>query len=277
VYRPAATFAATGHYAVYLLCTTPIVAAFCVGALASRWRWIFRMSLGLQCVAVMTSGARLALLFVPVGVIVICLSGIWNRTREERRLVLWRVLGSGLGVALVGLIAGSVLAPTGWYRAQSIVKPSTPRQLNIADTLTVSFQRIRSLSGQELWWAHGLGSASPGVRYLGTNRDPFVLSGLAEGAVGQLIWESGIPGLVSFVVSWLTLLVYGAARAARIRDPLLWSLATAIIVLHCFLLVTAATYALMTLPPLTVYFWLSLGILAALPGVDVRTVESARR
>ena len=276
VYRPTATFSHTGHYAAYLLAVTLGTAAFCHSSRTSTTRWLFRLSLALQFMGIMVNGARLTLLFVPLGVLLTWLLPVlWNRLTRLRR-VQWRTLAMNLGVTLIGVFGGFMIAPTGWYRAQSIVMPSeSSRQLSILDVLRVSANRLGTLSGQDLWKGHGLGSASPGARYVIATPDSFVTTGLFEGLVGQLIWELGLGGLILFYLAWLGLLGLGVRNVFRLRDPLLQAVAVAIVLYHAFLFVTTGTYTLVAYAPTSVYFWLFLGILLALPRLDRPVVTPA--
>jgi hypothetical protein len=266
MYRPVATFSHPGHYANYLLFVTMMTAACCSGEPESRARWIFRLSLALQCVGIMVAGARLTLLFVPIGIITLwwCSTARACLSKADR----WQRLGWSAGIASIGIVVGLFVAPTAASRAMSMVTPSVPRQLNVKDTLLVSARRIASFSDSDLWRGHGLGSASPGSRYVVADRNRFEQFGPAEAAVGQLIWEMGVPGFVAFTAVWLGILGLATLRTARMRDPLLRSVAAAGILFHIFVLSTSGTYAVMDYPPTSVYFWFSLGMLMRLPALD---------
>jgi hypothetical protein len=269
VYRPASTFSFTGHFANYLLVATLLTAAVCIwGQSSTTRRWIFRISLVSQGLGVMVSGARLVLLFVPVGIGALWLAAAIRRRWLESGPPWSPALGWTAGLTMLGLLIGALIAPSGVYRAQSIVAPSVNRQLNIVDTLDVSMRRVQSLSGTDLLWGHGLGSASPGARYVIKDPERFITTGPFEGALGQYIWETGVPGVILFAVVWLGMLGHGAVRAIRIRDPLLWCVAAAIVLLNVFIFMTSGTYALMTYAPTSIYFWLFLGILLRLPELD---------
>ena len=289
VYRPVATFSHTGHYAAYLLAITLVTAAFCNFSRTPARLWLFRITLALQFAGIMVNGARTTLLFVPLGVLLIWLLSILWRSWSGLGRIQWRVLTVNLGMILIGTFGGFIIAPTGLYRAQSILAPSQPgqlvtvdgerydvkEQLNIFDVLRVSVQRLGRVDRQNLWRGYGLGSASPGTRYITATPDRFMGNGLFEGLMGQFIWEFGLSGLILFYLAWLSLLGWGAYNAFGLRDPLLQSITVAIVLYHAFLFVTTGTYTLVAYAPTSVYFWLFLGLLMALPRLERPEAEPA--
>lgn len=270
VYRPVATFSSAGHYASYLLAISLLTAAFCVCKDVSPViRSVFRIGLGLQLVGVMINGARLDLLFVPSGILVIWLVPHIREYVVSRQILQFRPLVLNVGILVFALIIGWIVAPSGAYRAGSIIAPSEYRQLNILDTLIVSADRIATLSGRDLLLGHGLGTASPGSRYVIADPASFVTHGLLEGLVGQLVWEMGLGGILSFLALWLVVLILGVRTWLGLRDSQLQPIVVAILVYNLFLVATAGTYTLVAYSPTSVYYWFLIGVLMGLSRLDV--------
>src|SRR5581483_11896447 len=160
-------FSSTGHYASYLVFVTLVTAALATApSLSRRARRGVMAALILQFAAIPINGSRALMLFVPAG----C-GAIWLVSLVRARQVgAWGPIAVAVRravmAAVLALAVGVAIAPSGVYRANSIVAPSTPRHLNLSDTLQVTWARVLALPPRLLWTGQGLGSAAPVRRYL---------------------------------------------------------------------------------------------------------------
>jgi len=275
VYRPASTFTAVGLFGSYLLITTLLTTAFGNFELTRFRRVIVSVCLVFQLIGVMVNAQRFTILFLLIGLPgLLALYGLQGSLTKQEGSRKWRIVAANAAFVFAGLALGWNIAPTATYRAESMIRPSAPGQLNLRDTFIISVNRLDWIAGQGLL-GHGLGSASPGARYVVANPNLFVERPY-EGLFGQLIWEMGLIGLAFFLVAWLVLLAKGVIGYIKIRDSEVQSVMAAIILYNLFLLATAGTYALVAYSPANVYFWFLAGMMIKLPSLNGIGEERSR-
>jgi hypothetical protein len=196
-------------------------------------------------------------------------------------LVLWfifrrGVVKLGLGLAVAGVIAFNLLMPQLEDDSSHTAAASSAYSLYVARSKSVfedAPARFSALGIESISWAYnwfgvfgaGLGAGAQGAQYFGRNA---VIAGAAEGGLGKITLELGLPGL--FVMGWLALVVlnhlWRIMRAATKLSPRVAGLSYG---LFSFLVANAAEFSVATqaygdLFILLILGW-TLGFLLAVP------------
>jgi hypothetical protein len=263
VYRPGGTFSFVSHFGGYLTFSTLLTAAAIFATTNWRWLALLLAALASQTLAAVVITQRLTMIFLCGALPAVLAAGVAPPVRKSlRRAALWRCGAAGV-TAAAGAAAGVLMAPAALYRLESTVETSTTGQLNVPDTIMVSLGRLALLAREGGLWGHGLGSASPGSRYVVSQPDEF-LSIPYESLIGQLTWELGLPGTLSFLALLAVVIVVGIKESLKSSDEGVRPFVVAITVFNVFIALTVVTYALVSFAPIGIYFWMLAGLLMRL-------------
>jgi hypothetical protein len=256
VLRPPGTFSAPGHLGSYLLFSIP----FAIGLIALRaafWRRVgFVVGLVGAIVALLANTQRITM--VLLAVVLPLMPMLARRARSMAAIAL-------AAVVLVGALAAAnqVLTDTVRERVATI-------QDDFYNTVvTIPSVRMRDALRNPLF-GEGLGIASPGAARLaapiGTqNIRPVDSERSSEAFAAALVYQTGVPGLLLFMLFVAALLARGwrAVRACRRSDLVL--LAAAVFGFELATCLASWSYSPLHYPPSRVLFWFWGGVLLSLP------------
>ncbi len=213
-----------------------------------RWRFLVWT---LFLAAVMTSGERGALAFVPLLLIAILV--IEGRLGVSSLGV---IAALAAGLALMIVLAGA--SPTG---AVSSLFENARTQFN-----TVFISGLREAS-HHLLLGTGTGSDTGAARYV-SRADFSAVGKWQESYLAKVLLELGIAGLTLAAISFGSIFVRGLRIRRRLRDPGLVAMASAILGLMVWAGVYTVKAQYLDFDPLNLYFWLFTGILFKLAVLD---------
>ena len=250
--RVPSTFSFVAQYYIFMTSMVAIGYAWWRNApsrsASRRWRLLVWT---LFIAAVMTSGERGALVFVPAMLIAILL--IEGRLGASSIGV---IAALGAGVALMIVLAGA--SPTG---AVSSLFENGRTQFH-----SVFITGLREAL-HHVFLGTGTGSDTSAARYV--SRAEFSAVGRwQESYLAKSILELGIVGLALVATVFGSIIVRGLRIRRRLRDPGLIAMASAILGLMIWGVVYTVKAQYLDFDPLNLYFWLFTGILFKLAVLD---------
>jgi len=273
--RPPSVFVSDGRFAQYILL------AFILGLgtagyfllRGKRGRKLVFPALGLVALAAVMSGGRGCFTYVVASSLLIPAGFLWGappRSADTYRLFKairrsFIVVALSLALAIV-LFPKEIGAPLAFYRETVALDSPDSETFNRAwDYPVANF--LAAFSDREWMMGHGIGTASLGVQYVShLLGQPFPQIAVESG-YGTLIAESGILGLILWLV-WTIVFIFAALKVVlQLRGKPTFPIALAIF-WFSFLLLFPFTWGGMVVYQnfiMNSYFWLLAGILFRLP------------
>ena len=256
--RVASTFSFVGQYFLFTMALIAVSYAYWRAFLINsrRTALLGLPLLMLAVLAALLSGARGAILFVPVMIVVmLALDGV------RLRLWVWIALSASAASGLV--IAAAVFGTNVGELVRQVWDHALGQfVINTVDGFGDAFERT--------FVGLGTGVDTQAARYALPELHPFAVVGgsVAESWWVKLVLELGIAGLALGVVMIATIVVRTLAVHRRLRDPQLRSISAGLLALVLFLVVNNFKGSYLDLDPTNVLFWLFVGILLKLPALD---------
>jgi hypothetical protein len=255
IFRPASTFAFTGHFGEYMVFVTLAALGALHAARRPRNVAVLALIFGTSIVAVILTAGRTAWFLLPVAAVGMYLI----RGRPAR-------IPPALPLSAIGLaIAIAVGLPILYSRLPSLAR---------ADYLLAHLNNFNPFRPEFFTWqgliGHGTGSALGAARYVNGG----VVPPQFEGSWFVPVYMFGVLGLIAYLVLYgvtLRLAWFGVRTMAGDRH---W-LGAAIL---CYLVVLVATEGAINVPPANMFFWLFAGLLAGQAMTQLRdpTSQSGR-
>jgi hypothetical protein len=250
--RVPSTFSFVAQYYVFMTSMVAIGYAWwrnaATGSTNRRWRFLIWL---LFVAAVLTSGARGALAFVPLLLVVI--------------LILDGRLGSSFFGVLAALAAGVVLMVV-LVGASPVGTVSSLLENARIQVHTVFITGVDQASHHFLV---GLGSGADtnATRYV-SHQHFSAVGGWQESYIAKTMLELGIAGLILVASVYGTIISRGLGLSRRLRDPGLKAISAAILGLMIWAVAYTVKAQYLDFDPLNIYFWLFTGILFKLAVLD---------
>ena len=253
VFRPTSTFSYAGGFGGYLLVMIILTICFANFRVRGWTNRICLISLACLILGLAAGTQRSTILMLSLGIPVMYLlqkKGIISNT-----LLLIIVIVGGC------LLAAWFFLPGFFYRIDSMIRDpyGIIVQKHLIDPAVTRISR--ALASSPL--GGGLGSASPGTRYVTTTWT------FAESFVEYLIRELGIVGLALYIWMLTSLVSLGFRIRRGLSDSGLRWLVIGLIVYQLTIIGQSATYSPLNFPPTNVYFWFLSGVMMKLPIIDV--------
>jgi hypothetical protein len=255
--RVPSTFSFIAQYYIFMTAMVAIGYAWWRAAaprsIARRWRFAIWL---LFLAAVLTSGARGALAFVPLLLVAILI--------VEGRLgsSLVGVLAS-VGAAIVLMIALVGANPIGTI---SSLLENARYQVHVI-VITGADQ-----ASHHLLTGLGTGADTNATRYV-SGQHFSAAGGWQESYIAKTVLELGIAGLVLVAVMYGSIISRGVRLSRRLRDPGLKAVSAAIVGLLIWAVAYTVKAQYLDFDPLNIYFWLFTGILFKLAVLDRESEE----
>lgn len=190
-----------------------LLSAFAMGARGAKWRWIGALASLALVVAVVLTGRRKMLAAILLFAVLFAVLVVQYRRGGSRSL---QFAGAAIVLALLGIqLAGggeSGLLDLYFERGITVFTDAGERLEQMTVGMLGSIVQRNGILGS------GAGTGAQGSQYFGGGTS--VVGTAAEGGVGKVLAELGLPGLLA--IFWLTLalarIVVRIARLAR-REP----------------------------------------------------------
>jgi hypothetical protein len=179
------------------------------------WQVIDMAAVAALLVAILLTARRKMVAAYGLFLVLFVLLLLWHRGGLGRvgRLILSSVFG---GVILFQLlfVSGELLEVVPYLgRGATVLTESTER------LWSMTFQQFRIIVSMNGWWGSGAGTGSQGSQYFGGGVER--VGSAAEGGLGKVLAELGVPGLLCLL--WLAVALMKAGsrilRALRFRPP----------------------------------------------------------
>lgn len=244
-YRIPSTFTFTSQYFGYTWAMIVMAYALMRVDPSANWRRFGLLMMGVFMVSSILSGARSALVFVPILLILIVF----------------------LDQRLKGILAGVVLMPALVLGALYLGGINPLAVFSATQTLVTTYSRELVLQNLiDAIWNHPLGVGTgmntgparhafgdgPGLTYL-------------ESYYAKAIVELGFFGGTAVLATWCALIVYGLRVVRQLRDKALKGVAAAITAFFIALAIHSGKGWQIDYDPVNVYFWMFAGFLFKLP------------
>jgi len=274
-FRPTSVFVSDGRYAYYMLM------AWLLGAgSAAYWfvrqlpgKWYVLLIMGVISVALVLGGARASLLFASTSVIVLAGAFVWGLpgahvwgARAKKAFAATLIV---VGVAIVGstvLYPEDVASRWGFYLT-TLSPYSNSYELGQRAWTGPIGEIVKAFYYPNWLLGYGTGTCSLGVQYVTRILNvPRLYIGVESG-YGALILETGVIGLLLWLL-WTSVLVLSAWRVVkRLRRTALFpiGLVIAMFAFVVFFALTAMSNSGYENFVINAYVWLLLGILFRLP------------
>jgi hypothetical protein len=256
--RVPSTFSFIAQYYIFMTAMVAIGYAWWRNAAprssSRRWRFIVWL---LFLAAVLTSGARGALAFVPLLLIAI--------------LILDGRLGSSFLGVLAALAAGAVLM-IGLVGASPVGTVSSLLE-NARVQLHIVFITGVDQASHHLLFGLGTGADTNATRYV-SDQHFSATGGWQESYIAKSVLELGIGGLILVALVYGSIISRGLRLSRRLRDPGLKSVSAAIMGLFIWAVAYTVKAQYLDFDPLNIYFWLFTGILFKLAVLDREEARS---
>ena len=256
-FRIPATFTFTSQYFGYTWAMIAMSYALMRVDPSASWRRFSLLMMGIFIVAAILSGARSALVFVPILLILIVFL--------DQRLT-----GIVAGVVLMPVLVLSSLYlggidPLAVFSATQILVSNYGRDLVLANLI-------------DAIWNHPLGigtgmNTGPARHAFG---DIQVLTYL-ESYYAKAIVELGFFGGAAILATWAALIVYSLRVVRQMRDPALKGAAAAFTAFFIALAIHSGKGWQVDYDPVNVYFWLFAGFVFKLPYLKIQRAPQKRR
>jgi hypothetical protein len=264
VLRPPGTFAAPGELGMYLLTMIPLSIGL-LGLRSIYWkRAMFAAGLAAGTIALVVNTQRATIVLLAITVPLILLLA-----RQFRAA---RIIGGAVGIAAVAGLIGTLVSGD----ALQVRVASVADDLR-SSILIIPTERLVDAMNTPIF-GDGLGIASPGSERLdaplGTRMPINARVGIksSESFLATLVYETGVPGLVMFVLYMGMVMGAGLAALRRCRGTDLGLFAAAIVAYEVAICLQSWTYAPLLYPPSRVLFWFWGGVLMSLPRLAGRRV-----
>ena len=256
ILRPPGTFSAPGHLGMYVLFAVPVGIGLLGLTVNAVIRTIFSAGLVGATVALMVNTQR-ATMVLLVGVLPLMV--LLARKKHAVRNVLIAFCVLGAGAAIGGRVAGQAFSA----RVASISIDVQNSLINIPLERITDSLRTPVVGG-------GLGIAAPGAARVNVPLGMKLLTPAAsikpsESFTAALIFETGVPGFLLFVVFIATLLFRGLRALRRCRHTDLGLLAAAVVAFEVAICLQSWAYDPLHFPPSRVVFWFWAGALLSFP------------
>lgn len=256
VIRPPGTFSAPGQLGVYLLLSISLAMGL-LGLNVHVWKragFVIGLAGATAALIVNTQRTTLVLLAVTLPIIVLL--------ARKLRALKWAIVA--LCVVLAGGAIGSQVAGEVFAERVESISFDVRNTLIDAPAAQVAEALRTPVSGV------GLGIASPGTSRLlvptGMRNDkPIGTINPSESFVAALVLESGVPGLVLFLLFGATLTRAGVRAVRECRNTDMGLLAAAIVGFELGIWLQSWSYSPLNYPPGRVLFWFWAGVLLSLP------------
>jgi hypothetical protein len=236
---------------------------YCVVAVAAAYGWMrgglkhsVHRWLGLACIAIaavggLTSGSRAAFIFIPLLLITIAVLDGWRPSRT----IFIAVSSMGL-VPVAVFLLGVPLAP--------LYELISGQAKVVIDLFAESVQATARYGA----FGNGTGVNTGAALRYGSGTAVYLGGYWYQSWWIKVSLELGVPGLICLLIA-LWRLVASSVRAHRVLRHARFRSASAVMLAVVFFnLVYAFKSQYIDLDPMNVYFWLFLGMLAALPALD---------
>lgn len=277
VYRPTSVFVSDGRFAWYLILMW-LVGSGAAGYLllsAKRGRVLTFLSLGIITAALILTGSRGGILWTGGSALVVTAAFLWGapwKQREALRVIKTirnGLLVCGLGLALMVWFIPEALGARWAFYSETLLPSSRYSELSnrVGDyplqNLLAAFRDPRWLYG------NGTGTNSLGVQYVSQFLHVAPPTVGVESGFGSLVIETGILGLVLWIVWTVALLLSAWGVVRRLKGTPYFPIAFSIF-WFAFLLLLPFTYQGMAPYQnfvLNAYLWLLVGMLFSLPNL----------
>jgi len=240
------TFVSPWQWAWFLISSSFVTYGASLLETSRPWRWAAWAAMGTVLGATLVSGQRTALLAVPVIYILLLLL-------TERRKQ-W------LAVKLGAIAIATAVLVSQWEFFQRQVSAFLARWQYSPPQAFISRQFAWLFEHKLTAFGHGLGSTASAARRLGDIQ-------LIETFYAKVIYEIGIVGFLAFFAVLVTAVVLTFRAWRSLHDPLLRRFGLCLWVFVVFISINPYYYPLMV-DPVTIYYWLAVGILLKLPDLD---------
>ncbi|HEY3131054.1 MAG TPA: O-antigen ligase family protein [Acidobacteriota bacterium] len=164
---------------------------------SARFYWIAGIGMPFLIVAILLTGRRKGLVAVVLFLVIYAFLLAYFRRGAQRLAVLLLLLG----------VAAALFAQTNWFSEEkvSVYRPYVERGSTAAGSDAI--ERLRGMTIDSFKWiiaqnglfGAGAGTGSQGAQYFGGGAD--IVGGAAEGGLGKVLAELGVPGLA--LLFWL--------------------------------------------------------------------------
>lgn len=259
IYRIPSTFTFVAQYAGFTL--TMVVVTYIHLSIEpdARWRTFAQFMIGFVFVACMLTGARANFLFTPLLFFTILfLDGKLTRL--------------ALGLVFGPLVMFMALETAG-FDVLKLFGATTQLTQNYGEELVIP-DLIRSLTKFPL--GSGVGMNTGGVTNL-MSATELAAARIIEGYYSKAVIELGYPGLMLLLLLVAGLILYGLQVRATLRDPMARSCASAIVAFLIIMAIHSLKGWQVDLDPINVWYWVLVGILFSLPGMDFTALGERRK
>jgi hypothetical protein len=164
-------------------------------------------------------------------------------------------------VALVLLVPAAALAGNAFItRAQSITKD--PGNVIVQQHIVTPYESRVATVLQQAPIGHGLGTASPGIRFVLGEPD---LQTTPESFIAGTIHETGIPGLVAYLLLFALIAGVLLQRALSADDVTTRRFCAATLAITLWVIQLAVAYEPLSYYPFAPLYWLFVGVALGLP------------
>ena len=259
IYRIPSTFTFVAQYAGFTLTMVAVTYMHMSIEPDARWRTFAQFMMGFVFVACMLTGSRGNFVFTPLlFVTILFLDG------KLTRLALGLILGP---VIMVTALQSAGLDVFKLFGATSKLTQDYGEELVIPDL-------IRSLTEYPL--GRGAGMNTGGVANL-MSANELASTKMIEGYYSKAVIELGYPGLMLLLLLIGTIILYGIQVRARLRDPMARSCASATLGFLIVMAIHSFKGWQVDLDPINVWYWVFVGILFSLPGLEFAGLGERRR
>jgi len=282
--RPPSVFVSDGRFAQYILLTF-ILGLGLAGYLLLRGkggRKLVFPALGLGAVAAVMSGGRECFSYVVMSCLLLPAGFLWGAPRRSADTYrLFKAIRRSLIVVSLALTLAIALFPEeirahlSFYQETVLLdSPDSESLYRAWDYPVANF--LAAFSDREWAIGHGIGTGSLGGQYVSHLLGKPLLQTGVENGYGALVTESGLLGLVLWLI-WTIIFIFAALKVVlQLRGKPTFPIALAIL-WFSFLLLFPITWGSMVRYQnfvLNAYFWLLAGILFRLP--TLQPDESAK-
>lgn len=285
--RPPSVFVSDGRYAEYILLAF-ILGLGTVGYLLLRGKGARKLvfpCMGLVALAAVMSGGRGCFVYVVATALLIPAGLLWGAPSNSADTYrLFKAIRRTFVVVALTLALGATLfpkeigAPLSFYQETVLLSSKDSETVNRTwDYPLANF--IAAFSDREWVIGHGIGTASLGVQYVSRWLGEAPPQIGVESGYGTLITESGIFGLILWLLWTIVFLFSGVKVMLQLRGRATFPIALAI-VWFSFLLLFTLTWGSMVIYQnfvLNAYFWLLAGVLFRLPTLEPAPVAEPRQ
>jgi hypothetical protein len=239
------TFVAPWQWGWFLISSIFFAVATAQSESDKKWRYLSWIASFLVLVNAIISGQRIAFLLVPIFFLILFIITSYRTKNFSFKIgIITFLMVISFSLPVVRLALDSFIRRWNY---------SNPFQFIIS-----SFNYVNK--AQNGLFGNGLGTTASAARKLGDIK-------LVEIFHGQLIYEMGFLGLITFIIMVSILVFLGWRIYTSIQDKSLKNMALCFWIFLLFISYNVYYYPL-NVDPVNVYFWLIAGILFRLPDLD---------